>query len=277
MNYYMNPVRKFLTTLYRLAGTIALISGSVCVGSVITINQEVNLEDFAKRDYDLHYPGAPMVTIRDGDDVTVTFNFQSGARLLLNNATSAATKFATGWPWLESWGQNGFFEIKDISISLLNPELIGSGTVAMNLSGHSDGNVHLGPLGYMDLDAYSSVSFTGITATYHVTSVPGGTNYYQPWIHGYFDVTASIIANSPAVAKRFESFGNEKLVCFNTESGTRKPTFAIGAELPTAVISVSEETPSVLLILAGLVLLRNFARAKKPREADLAMLSNLSV
>jgi hypothetical protein len=110
----------------------------------------------------------------------------------------------------------------------------------------------------MDLDAYSSVSFTGIAATSHVTSVPGGTNYYQPWIHGYFDVTASIIRTSPAITKQFESFGNEKLVCFNT-GGSKTPTLAVGAALPSAVIGVAEATSSANLIFLGLVLLRGFA------------------
>ena len=204
-----------------ILGAAALVPGAVSRGSPITVNQEVNLADFVNSGYDLRFFSAPTVRIANGDDVTVTFSFSGANRLLVANNTATATSFSTAWPWLESRGTSGFFTISNISISLLSPNANGGATSSMTFANQTDGSVHLGPRDNFSLDAYSSLSFTGITATFHVDSIPGGMNSYQPWFYGDFG-EADVSILSGVKGKQTEAVASDITVCFDSSSAVTK-------------------------------------------------------
>lgn len=245
---------SFLRRLSLLAAACASLgAGSALRGSPVEIVQAVDLSEFIKANNDLHFSAAPTVRIADGDDVTITFNFNS--QLSLANTGATAGSFSTGWPWLESWGDEGKFTISKVSISLLAPIVTGEAETTLWKAEESDGKVHLGPLGYFNLGAYSTVSFSGITATFHVEGVPGGTNSYQPWIHGYFDGLEASLTGG----KRSEQRRSEYRVY------TDEPDLTAGDyEGPTSApssgryFSVPDNAPTVVLLLLGAVILRVF-------------------
>ncbi|MDB6092992.1 MAG: hypothetical protein JWM32_554 [Verrucomicrobia bacterium] len=237
-----------------LIGLITVFSAAISHGAVVVISQDMTLSDFLNAGNDHHFADAPKVAVSNGDDITVSFNFSNGELLRLSNPSASSTSYATGWPWLEAWGDSGKFTISNISVSLTAATVTGEGNTSLWEASETDGTVHLGPLAYLSLGGYSSLTFAGITASYHVDAVPGGTNFYQPWIHGYFDgLDASIVSG-----KKKEPRGSEVQICYDASSDTMKGPSEKVYEAPTNekfATAVPDATSTAgLLFLTGVLL-----------------------
>lgn len=253
-------------TFFRSKLALILLSPLACAlahADNVNVNQTVDLNAFISANNDLHFSDAPRVTIANGDDVTVTFNFSANQRLTLTNSTNAAVSYATGWPWLESWGAAGQFNISNISITLIAPTVFGSGDTSLSLAGQTDGKVHLGPLDYFNLGANSTISFSGITATYHVDSVPGDENVYTPWIHGYLeDVQESI-----TTGKKIEKRSSELQICYNDPFTSEKGYKMLEQRTSERYDRVPEVAPTAVLLLLGTIVLSIFGRTPSALKA----------
>ncbi|MDB6169019.1 MAG: hypothetical protein JWM88_1883 [Verrucomicrobia bacterium] len=238
----------------RLCGAAGLLSFCPARASTVLVTQDVDLGTFINLGYDMHFSSAPVVNVTNGADIMVTFNFLYGDRLVVNNSSSSSTWFSTGWPWLESKGVSGDFAISNIQISLVSPSVVGTADTSLSLTSQIDGKVHLGPVAAFDVEAYSSVSFIGVTATYHVDSVPGGSNTYQPWIYGYFNTLGVVAASSGgAASKTGEAVNQQMTVCYD-QSVKNAASWAPPSPIITDFGSSPQSVPDGVatgLLLAG--------------------------
>ena len=191
---------------------VALLLGSVAKPATVSVTQTVDLDQFlasfAGGQYNLFYSSNTPVTIDEGDDVDVTYLFANNKALKFTNTTHSAISYDIAWPWLEDLGpSNDDFSISSASVALSNPNFTGgTGDTTFFIASQESGVAHIGPYGSFGLDAMTSVTFTGVHATYHVdqlhlpdlnradpssinydpTYVPGtGPNSYTPWFHSF--------------------------------------------------------------------------------------------
>lgn len=144
----------------------------------------VDLNAWVTSGYNLQF-SAPTVQISNGDTVDIAYNFLPGQTLTFaNNDPSAGNNLVMAWPWLQNDGTDGNFEIQNIDVNLLDPAVTGTVDTNFTQADEMSGVAHLGPFDTFLALPDSSVTFSGVTATYDVVSVPGGSNPYSEWFNG---------------------------------------------------------------------------------------------
>ena len=162
--------------LVSLAAAIAIPAQS----ANITFNETIDLNQWVSSSF--YLTGTNPVTISDGDTVTINYDFAGTQALKLTNLDGSSTTYAPAWPWLLTQNYVGSFQILNASTTLINASFVGgSGATTEFQASQSSSAAHLGLYSFLELDALTSVQFTGVSSTFTVDYLPGGTNDYVSW------------------------------------------------------------------------------------------------
>lgn len=185
-----------------LRRAIACAALTVCasVGAFaasVNINYQVDLNSWTVINSE------SMVSISNGDQVSVAYSFVGGKDLQLVNTSLVAANWLPGWAWLTSRDNDSKFKISDIHVSLLNATVTGSADVEKSSLSEESGQAHLGPYINFQVGGESSVTFSGMQASFQVDTInPYGTNEYYAWFQTYKPKGDGISVN---VVDRIES------------------------------------------------------------------------
>lgn len=171
----------------------AAFASNMALADTITINQTFDLTSPDTQLADLFKISSDnfaSVLVRTGDTVVLNYTFAAGQALQLSSTGSAQT-FGIGL-WLdESAPENSsVFSIGNGSFNLIGANGNFPGSVAV--TAQSNGRSNLGPtLTGSFLPSSGTVNFTGLRATFDVTSLQNGQSFYNA---GYFSVAADSVA-----------------------------------------------------------------------------------
>jgi PEP-CTERM motif len=191
-NIYGNKMKK--QSIVALFAVGAAFASNMALADTITINQT----------FDLTFPDAQSagllaissdnfasVLVRTGDTVVLNYTFAAGQALQVSSTGSAQT-FGIGlWQDNPASPENSsVFSIGNASFNLIGANGSFPGSVAV--SNQSGGRSNLGPtLTGSFMPNNGTVNFTGLRATFDVTSLQNGQSFYNA---GYFSVAADSVA-----------------------------------------------------------------------------------
>lgn len=186
-------MKNFRNSLKGLIASLALLVSAASAAN-ISIEQHVNLSTLGANP-NVTFSSASPTSIQVGDVVTVTYVFDSV--LPTYTASFGDGTFALG-AWLYHAADSGYFTISDITTSLLSPVVAGVADTTLYASSETSGFAHLGPYSTFSVSNGSSLSFSGIQASFTVTALNVPSYSVVPYLNMY---TSSLVYSTAATAE----------------------------------------------------------------------------